>query len=112
MKRWIVGACVLGCLTLGAFAYLTAGYGKVLSASTTETRLTGFTARSVSVYNAGSTEIVYAAVNCTTNEFVPTNSVPIPAGASYTFNADGSTSIDSLCYATTNGTESIYVATY
>jgi hypothetical protein len=49
-----------------ALGYVTTGFGKSATASTVTARVSGFTARTLSVYNAGTNETVFALVNSTT----------------------------------------------
>ena len=102
-----------------ALALFSTGYGTLVSATTTSALFKGgqtWTANSVSVINLDSNNYVFVAVDCTTNQFnalvATTNAIPIPPTMSYTFDANGQDSIHSLCYATTNGTADIVVATY
>jgi hypothetical protein len=99
-----------------ALGYVTTGFGKSATASTVTARVSGFTARTLSVYNAGTNETVFALVNSTTNEFntrlAAGTTVPIPHGASFSFDTGGSSSIDSVCYATTNGTAAVLIGAF
>lgn len=96
--------------------YLTTGFGSRMVATTASSRLDGFSARSVSIYNPSSTAVIYALVNCTTNEFdvrqAAGTTMSIPAGKDYTFDTGGDTSIHSLCIQASAGTVTNHVNCY
>jgi hypothetical protein len=70
---------------------------------------------SVSVYNTGSTTLFFS-IGTTTNGFVATNAVPVPAGIAYSTpggseaNEDKSRSIRGIIISTTNGTGKAAIA--
>jgi len=70
----------------------------------------------LSISNMNETNKVYALVNISTNDFstrLAANSVVcIPGGEKFVFDAREKTSIESVCYATTNGTASIVIGAY
>lgn len=115
MKKMI--ALLIAATALSATAaYVWSGFGKVLTASTTPATYTipseGY-AYSASVYNSGS-ETVYVTLQTSTNSFVATNAIPVPAGLSYAFGTDEdekrNRQITAITYATTNGTSDIFCA--
>lgn len=93
------------------------GEGSKIAATTSPALLTFTTTlNTVSVYNSDATNDLFVLVDCSTNTLATRitagTALPIPAGSSYTFDAQGNASIGSLCYATTNGTSTGYVAGY
>lgn len=88
------------------------GFGKVITATTTKTVQkigirTNDYASKMSVHNTG-TNTLYIAGNCTTDQFIATNSVPVAAGSTYTF-MEGP-QYKSICFATLEGTTTFNLA--
>ena len=114
-KRAFVIIATFMAIASVALALYGTGGGKILAATTTPQELAGFTANSVSVYNTGAVTL-FCLVDCTTNDFTTRlaagTTLPIPAGTSYTFNAETQTSIERLWYATTNSTAEVFVGRY
>ena len=106
--------CVV-CVAAAAYALYGSGRGKVATVTGTASRLSGFTANKVEVYNAG-TDLVYAAANCTTGQFAVlfgvSNAIPIRGSAAWTFDCAGRASIDSVCLRTDGATNVCYVSTF
>ena len=107
--------CCLFALTGVSLALYGTAYGKFGTATTVVQRLSGFTANSVSVYNAGTNNLL-TVPNCPTNVFTTRvtagTAIVVPGGKSFTYNSGGETSIDSLCLATTNGTVLFYIGAF
>ena len=114
-KIALLSALMVATVALSSYAVFKAyGWGYVRAVGPAVTRLTWSPddVRSLSVYNAG-TSTLFAAVNCTTTQFTNqmalTNGIPVPGGASYTFQPPAEVSgfrFKSLCMqllvATTN----------
>ena len=124
MRNFIrIGIVVLASVGL-CFGLWASGVGGVLSATTTPQSFTVTgTANVVSVYNAGTAEIVYCLVDSSDDSVITTTNtlaaaiaagtaVPIPPSTIYNFDAREKGAISHLLYATTNGTSAAYVAAY
>ena len=108
MKRFSIFCAAL--LLTGAVIAATWGTseGKILSASTTHQLLTFTTTlNTLKVENFDTTNTLFCLVNSDTNTLIARitsgTALPIAAGKSYTWDAQGNASIFNLCYATTNG---------
>ena len=115
MKRIIaVGVLVIG-LAASALALYKTGWGTETTSTTTVEQLSGFTANTVSLINNGS-NTVYALSNTSTNEFATRlaaeTCIPIPAGATWTWNYETQGSINNIFHITTNGTSPIVVGAF
>lgn len=91
--------------------------GKILACTTAPKLLTFTTTLNrVTLENTDATNTVFALVNSTTNvlatRITAGTALPIPAGKSYTWDAQGNASIGSLTYATTNGSAEAVVQGY
>jgi hypothetical protein len=97
-----------------AVGYMTTGWGSVINATDTVSLTSGFNVSSLSLYNSSTGDVVYALVNCTTNEFaarkVLGTTVPISAGQTFVFATGGGTSISSVCLEGAATTSVVYAA--
>lgn len=119
MKRFLSIFAVAVLLTgIVVAATWRTGEGKILAATTTPAKFTWTNEifNTLSVYNSDATNTVFCLVNTTTNvldtRMTAGTALPIPAGASYTFDAQAHGEISSICYATTNGTATVFAAGY
>ena len=113
--KYLAIAAALMSLSFTAFAIFGSGWGNTGTATTTVQQVTGFTVNTLSVYNQGAATF-FCNVSCASNVFAANltsgTSVPIPANSSFTFNAQAHASIDTISFATTNGTAIFYLAGY
>lgn len=107
---------VILCSAVAAVAFMGSGWGTSATVTTTAVQFTGFSAASVSVYNAGVSNVVYAMVNCSTNEFATavaaTNAVPIPPGTTFVFDTKARTSLHNISLVAAEGDSLVYVGAY
>ena len=102
-------------ISLTALAIFTTGWGNVGTATTTVQQVTGFTVNTLSVDNQGAATL-FCNVSCPSNVFAANlaagTAVPILANRSFTFNAQAHASIDTISFATTNGTAAYCLGGY
>lgn len=109
-------------ITAIAFAQDWFGLGRSVTATTTPQSASvastdGVTfPETVSVYNSG-TNLIYAAVNCTTGELASaisaSTAIVVPADMTFTFNRSRTPDqIHNVCVATSAGTSLTYIAAY
>lgn len=119
MKRILMTLTVVAVLAgVVCAATWRTGEGKILSVSTTPAKFTWTNEifNTLSVYNSDATNTVFCLINTTTNvlatRIAAGTAIPIPAKASFTFDAQAHENISSICYATTNGAATAYAAGY
>jgi hypothetical protein len=117
MKRFLV-LILAATVSTGLLVAATwgTGEGRIVAVSTTHTNIVfTTTVNTVSLHNSG-TNNVFALVNSTTNALITRitegTAVPVPAGGTYTWDAQAQASIRSLCMATTNGAAVCYLGAY
>jgi hypothetical protein len=73
------------------------------------------TVNTLSINNSGANKI-YVLVNCATQELntaiTAGNAIPIPAGSTFTFDAQGNASIESFCHKAASGTSAFIYGAY
>jgi hypothetical protein len=115
MKRLMLSLAVVALCASAAFAIFGSGYGRTVSVTEVTSRIDGFTANKLSIYNAGAAT-VYALPNLTTNEFnvhyAAGTTIPIPGGMSFTFDGEGEDHVASLCWRTVSSTNVCYVGAW
>ena len=98
------------------YGVYTTGKGAKGTASTSPAEVSGLSAGSLSLYNADDADDIFAMVNCTTSVFATAlaagTTVPVPPGASYTFDTKDESSIHNIWLATTNGTAGYYIGSF
>jgi len=115
MKRNTLTIVLALVLATTAFALYDTGWGKVVTASTTCQRVTGFTGNTVSLSNVGAVR-VFTLANTTTNvlatRIAAGTAIPIPAGGTFTFDGNGQAHVESVCLATSNGTATVLIGSF
>ena len=117
MKKFLISSAAILLAGVVLAATWGTGEGKTLAATTTPQQLVFTTTlNTVSVCNDDDADILFVLVNCDTNTLATRiaagTAIPVPAGKSYTFDAQGNAVMINLCYATTNGAAVGYVAGY
>ena len=117
--RFFLAICLVFSLALSlCFAGGPQGFGQVLSISTTSAQAPTKNYRKVSVYNSGSTEVVFALVNISVADFdvkyAAGETIAIPPGVSYQFTMDDGDkrAITNIVYRSDSGTPTGYLACF
>ena len=100
------------CTAITTLAIFGTGWGKTVTVTGTSQQVTGFSANTLVVLNAGS-GIIKALVNISTTDFdtrvTAGTVITIPANMSFTFDSQAHDSISSVCLVTTGSTNVCYL---
>lgn len=108
MKRTLIITCSAALLAVTVLAAsVVSGYGKRLTATTTPVKLNSVGSTKFCDITVLGSEIVYVMKNTATNDFVQTDAIPVSTGYPKTLWTGDD--IDSITYATSNGTSEVLI---
>lgn len=120
MKKFVLALMVLVSVVTFTFAapvlFRTTGFGKNVTVTTSPFHLSGFAANKVSVLNNDNSKTLFVLVNCSNTIFTTQQTagqtIPIPAGSSYTFDMATKGAVTRVVMQAASGSIDVFIAAF